>query len=103
MTYKLQPYRQTATGTNPQAAAADAARVRAGNVETLFVTSYNGKVITAVRQRKYDFSKARAGRGFGYDAVRTLVNKDKSRAKKIREALLKGYSIGQAKRRAAAA
>lgn len=72
-------------------------------VETLFVTSYNGKVITAVRQRKYDFSKARAGRGLGYDAVRTLVNKDKGRAKKIREALLKGYSIGQAKRRAAAA
>lgn len=76
---------------------------RGGDIETLFVKSYNGKVITAVRQRKYDFSKARAGRGLGYDAVKHLVNKDKSRAKKIREALLKGYSLGQAKRRAAAA
>lgn len=102
MTYKLQPYRQTATGTNPAAVAADASRRTLGDVETLFVTSFNGKVITAKRQRKLDFSKARAGRGFGYDAVRTLAHKDKARAKKIREALLKGYSIGQARRAAAA-
>lgn len=90
--------RSGATGSAPPVAPA-----RGGDIETLFVKSYNGKVITATRARKYDFSKARAGRGLGYDAVRTLVNKDKGRAKKIREALLKGYSIGQAKRRAAAA
>lgn len=94
---------QVATGLNYSPVVVPPQRSPQGNIETFFVKSYNGKVITAVRQRKYDFSKARAGRGFGYDAVRTLVNKDKSRAKKIREALLKGYSIGQAKRRAAAA
>ena len=100
MTQLLANIIQNATATN---ATPVVVTRRGGDIETLFVKSFNGKVITATRARKYDFSKARAGRGLGYDAVRTLVNKDKGRAKKIREALLKGYSIGQAKRRAAAA
>ena len=100
MTQLLANIIQNATATN---ATPVVVTRRGGDIETLFIKSFNGKVITATRARKYDFSKARAGRGLGYDAVRTLVNKDKGRAKKIREALLKGYSIGQAKRRAAAA
>jgi len=100
---QLGGYVQTMTGTGGGVAPPVNTRSPQGDIETFFVKSYNGKVITAVRQRKYDFSKARAGRGFGYDAVRNLVNKDKDRAKKIREALLKGYAIGQAKRKAAAA
>lgn len=103
MAFQSGAFQSTGFQQSGQAGAATPTQTRSGDVETLFVKSYNGKVITAVRQRKYDFSKARAGRGFGYDAVRNLVNKDKDRAKKIREALLKGYAIGQAKRKAAAA
>lgn len=90
----------TATNSTPPAVVPVNTRAARGDIETLFVKSFNGKVITATRQRKYDFSKARAGRGFGYDAVRTLTNKDKKRFKKLKEALVKGYEMGKARRAA---